>query len=135
MSGDGGSRSFLYSFYLNGGKGIPRGLSISAYLAELLMYDFDNQVKDEYSVFYYARYVDDIVIVTSGYEDSDAFVENVKSILPNGLQFNEGKKYYISDLIPKSAKKTNTAPSKKLLSFEYLGYDFSVGDKIEECNI
>ncbi|HHH7365083.1 TPA: antiviral reverse transcriptase Drt3a [Escherichia coli] len=128
-------KEFLYSFYLNGGQGIPRGLSISAYLAELLMYDFDNQVKDNHSVFYYARYVDDIVIVTSGYEDSDAFIENVKSNLPNGLRFNEGKKYYISDLIPKSSKKTNTAPSKKLLSFEYLGYDFSVGDKIEECNI
>ena len=128
-------KEFLYSFYLNGGEGIPRGLSISAYLAELLMYDFDNQVKDESYVFHYARYVDDIVIVTSGYENSDAFVENIKSLLPNGLQFNEGKKYYISDLIPKSSKKTNAAASKKLLSFEYLGYDFSIGDKIEECNI
>lgn len=128
-------KEFLYSFYLNGGGGIPRGLSISAYLAELLMHDFDNHMKDDHSVFYYARYVDDIVIVTSGYEDSYTFVENVKSILPNGLQFNEGKKYYISDLIPKSSKKTNAAPSRELLSFEYLGYDFSVGDKIEECNI
>lgn len=128
-------KEFLYSFYMNGGQGIPRGLSISAYLAELLMYDFDNHMKDDYSIFYYARYVDDIVIVTSGYEDSDAFIENVKSILPNGLQFNEGKKYYISDLIPKNSKKTNAVPSRELLSFEYLGYDFSIGDKIQECNI
>ncbi|HIH4998173.1 antiviral reverse transcriptase Drt3a [Citrobacter sp. 50677481] len=128
-------KEFLYSFYLTGGEGIPRGLSISAYLAELLMHDFDNHLKDDKSVFYYARYVDDIVIVTSGFEDSNAFIENVKSILPPGLSFNEGEKYYISDLIPKYAKKKNTESPTKLLTFEYLGYDFSVGDKIEECNI
>lgn len=125
----------LYSFYLTGGEGIPRGLSLSAYLAELLMCDFDNNMKSNEFVFYYARYVDDIVIVTNGFEDSEVFINNVKSILPGGLRFNEGKKYYISDLIPKVSKKTNIAYPANLLTFEYLGYDFSVSEKIEECKI
>ncbi len=125
----------LYSFYLTGGEGIPRGLSLSAYLAELLMCDFDNNMKGNEFVFYYARYVDDIVIVTNGFEDSDVFINNVKSILPDGLRFNEGKKYYISALIPKVSKKTNIAYPANLLTFEYLGYDFSVSEKIEECKI
>ncbi|HEJ7001880.1 TPA: RNA-directed DNA polymerase [Serratia marcescens] len=125
----------LYSFYLTGGEGIPRGLSLSAYLAELLMCDFDNNMKSNEFVFYYARYVDDIVIITNGFEDSDVFINNVKSILPDGLRFNEGKKYYISALIPKVSKKTNIAYPANLLTFEYLGYDFSVSEKIEECKI
>lgn len=128
-------KELLYSFYLTGGEGIPRGLSLSAYLSELLMYDFDDHMKGNEFVFYYARYVDDIVIITNGSEDSNVFLKDVKLFLPDGLRLNEGKKYYISDLIPKSSKKINVAPPSKLLAFEYLGYDFSVGGKVEECNI
>lgn len=128
-------KELLFSFYLVGGEGIPRGLSMSAYLSELLMHDFDNYMKDNKFVFYYARYVDDIVIVTNGFENSDVFLKDIKSFLPEGLSLNEGKKYYVSDLIPKSTKKINADPPSKLLGFEYLGYDFTVGGKIEECNI
>lgn len=128
-------KEFLYSFAISGGTGIPRGLSVSAYLAELLMCDFDNYVKGIQCVFYYARYVDDIVIVTSGFEDSDDFLGGVKSALPEGLCFNEGKKFYISHLIPKCTKSPNSIQPRVLLSFEYLGYDFSVSEKLNECNI
>lgn len=44
-------------------KGIPRGIGISAYLAELYMRDFDNYIKNLKNVTYYARYVDDIITV------------------------------------------------------------------------
>jgi hypothetical protein len=44
-------------------KGIPRGIGISAYLAELYMRDFDNDIKNLNNVTYYARYVDDIIII------------------------------------------------------------------------
>lgn len=45
-------------------KGIPRGIGISSYLAEVYMKDFDNLVKSLDGVFYYTRFVDDIVIVS-----------------------------------------------------------------------
>ena len=44
-------------------KGIPRGIGISAYLAELYMRDFDNDIKNLKNVTYYARYVDDIITI------------------------------------------------------------------------
>lgn len=44
-------------------KGIPRGIGISAYLAELYMRDFDHDIKNLQNVTYYARYVDDIIII------------------------------------------------------------------------
>ena len=44
-------------------KGIPRGIGISAYLAELYMRDFDNDIKSLKNVTYYARYVDDIIAI------------------------------------------------------------------------
>ena len=43
-------------------NGLPRGIGVSAYLAELYMRQFDRKVKDDNEVIFYARYVDDIVI-------------------------------------------------------------------------
>lgn len=44
-------------------KGIPRGIGISAYLSELYMRDIDNAIKSLKNVTYYARYVDDIILI------------------------------------------------------------------------
>ena len=43
--------------------GLPRGIGISAYLAELYMRDLDAAFRNHPGVLYYARYVDDIVII------------------------------------------------------------------------
>ncbi|MBC6402711.1 MAG: reverse transcriptase [Hyphomonadaceae bacterium] len=43
--------------------GLPRGTGISAYLAELYMRDLDASIRNYPGVLYYARYVDDIVIM------------------------------------------------------------------------
>lgn len=43
--------------------GLPRGIGISAYLAELYMRDLDASIRNYPGVLYYARYVDDIVII------------------------------------------------------------------------
>lgn len=50
---------------IENGKGIPRGVGISAYLSELYMKDVDNQIRNLQDIIYYARYVDDIFIVIS----------------------------------------------------------------------
>jgi hypothetical protein len=44
-------------------KGIPRGIRISVYLAEIYMQDFDEYIKFMDNVIFYSRYVDDIIIV------------------------------------------------------------------------
>ena len=43
-------------------NGLPRGLNISATLAELYMKDFDHNIVTTDGVFYYSRFVDDIII-------------------------------------------------------------------------
>lgn len=45
------------------GVGLPRGIGVSAYLSELFMRDIDNQIRSFEDLVYYARYVDDIVVV------------------------------------------------------------------------
>lgn len=52
-----------YGVLSNSSKGIPRGIGLSAYLAEIYMKSLDRYVRNIDGVIYYARYVDDIVIV------------------------------------------------------------------------
>lgn len=43
-------------------SGVPRGLSVSSCLSELTMKYFDIEIKQLEGVYYYARFVDDIII-------------------------------------------------------------------------
>lgn len=47
------------------GKGIPRGVGVSAYLSEIYMRDLDEKIKHRSEIVYYVRYVDDIFIILS----------------------------------------------------------------------
>ncbi|MES2588840.1 MAG: antiviral reverse transcriptase Drt3a [Bacteroidota bacterium] len=48
---------------LNTAKGIPRGVGVSAFLAELFMRKIDNNIRNLDDLVYYCRYVDDIIII------------------------------------------------------------------------
>ena len=54
---------FEYSAKSGSDVGLPRGIGISAYLAEIYMRDMDRSIRDYPGVIYYARYVDDIFII------------------------------------------------------------------------
>lgn len=54
---------FEYSAITGTDVGLPRGIGISAYLAELYMRDIDKAIRNYPGVLYYARYVDDMLIV------------------------------------------------------------------------
>lgn len=101
------------------GKGIPRGLSISTPTSELLMKSFDFSLKNYPEVFYYARYVDDIIIISSSRENSQEILSFIEKQLPIGLSLNN-KKYSESDG-SKHYKKSAPPPPEE---FEYLGYTF-----------
>ncbi len=47
------------------GTGLPRGISASATLSEIMMNIFDSEVRHMDGVYFYARYVDDIIILTN----------------------------------------------------------------------
>ena len=44
-------------------KGVPRGIGISPYLTELYLRDVDEKIRSIPNVMYYARYVDDIIVI------------------------------------------------------------------------
>lgn len=68
-------------------KGVPRGVGISAYLSELFMRSIDNKIKELDDLVYYARYVDDIIVI---------FVPKSKDVDSNYLK---GYKKRIKEII------------------------------------
>lgn len=100
--------------------GLPRGLSISSVLSEEYMRYFDLDVKRMAGVYYYARFVDDIIIFCST-EKAQQDVYNALSPLLNelNLTLNVEKSYCWSDMV-----------KNQILT--YLGYTFRKYE-ITEC--
>lgn len=99
-------------------SGLPRGLSVSANLAEFYMKSFDKFAKQSYGVFFYARYVDDIIICCSNNINNieTNFIRQLGSKLPDGLKFHENsEKYGIYDLSDN-------------FSLQFLGYKINVSN-------
>lgn len=109
--------------------GIPRGIGISAYLSELHMRSFDETMINHPDVTYYARYVDDIVVVFSPKNELNTskymhFIKDEISKKEIGLELNDGKNgknktKQIDLLLPKDQY------------IEYLGYRINFGGKNE----
>lgn len=106
--------------------GIPRGIGISAYLAELYMRDFDEAIKKHPEIIFYARYVDDIVVVFSLKPNSE----------PSSL-INEFRKEAKKLDLKINTRKTNKIDliSNQSGEFEYLGYCFEIANKTVDIKI
>ncbi|MGN7721206.1 antiviral reverse transcriptase Drt3a [Chitinophaga sp. 22620] len=101
--------------------GLPRGIGISAYLVELYMRDFDNEIKELPNIIYYSRYVDDIVIVfapsiTREKKDFKLIIEEIAA--KYSLDLNPNKTQLI-DNRDKHKQQEHT--------LEYLGYQMTFG--------
>lgn len=112
-----------------GGTGIPRGLAISSTLSELLMNEFDTRVQRASDTFFFARYVDDIIVVTSAREIASDFISQMCSWLPPGLDLNPTK-MEIADTGGR-VQKIDSSVGPTLLSFDYLGYRFTVRNPLK----
>lgn len=99
------------------GMGLPRGLSFSSHLAELFMRPIDEKIKQTEGVYYYKRYVDDILIVADPAKgDKEHYWNMVNGVFKeSGLALhNDSEKKYI-------ACWDGTTTEKE---FDYLGYKF-----------
>ena len=99
------------------GMGLPRGLSFSSHLAELFMRPIDERIRQTEGVYYYKRYVDDILIVADPAKgDEEYYWDVVDGIFKErGLALHNGsEKKYI-------ACWDGTTMEKE---FDYLGYKF-----------
>lgn len=118
----------LDGFHKLGGRGLPRGMSISAVLSDYTMSDFDFELSSNKHVFFYSRYVDDIVIVTDGTENRKNFMMSTRKALPKGLVLNDKKcEYY--ELNNPVIKKKNASTTRQLnFQLDYLGYRYSINE-------
>lgn len=125
------------------GSGCPRGFAISSVITEILMQNFDAAIRNLSNCFFYARYVDDIIIITSKTENTNEFKGNIEKLLPMGLKFNE-QKTKIVDILKNKGKdnsfknkgktQKSTVVQTKNNPFEYLGYKYIICEELEEGN-
>ena len=93
-------------------NGLPRGLNVSAMLSELYMKYFDIELKKQNGVYYYARYVDDIIIFcTTKQAREEAYQRVVEELSKLSLTLNDEKTIFWDQ--------TQAYP------FIYLGYAFN----------
>ncbi len=106
-------------------KGIPRGIGISAYLAELYMRDFDNDIKNLKNVTYYARYVDDIITIftpNNKYDSTDYLNLIDEKIIRYGLARN-------TDI--SKDKQIDMRQNSKNFNFDFLGYNLNYSGELK----
>lgn len=97
------------------GFGLPRGVGISAALSELYMRQFDRAVSTMPEVTFFARYVDDIVVVFAPCSNSERSQYRGKIIAQlNDLGLQENP-----------LKKDESPPERRGWALTYLGYKFS----------
>ncbi|MCG7531773.1 RNA-directed DNA polymerase [Psychrobium sp. MM17-31] len=95
--------------------GLPRGISLSATLSEIGLRNFDSKARKLKGVYYYARYVDDMIIFCTC--NPTELVESLSKLLSDldlNLEFNE--KTYLYD------PNISANPPKPI---DYLGYKIS----------
>ncbi len=98
--------------------GLPRGLSISPVLSEIFMKEIDEKIRNMDDVYYYARYVDDIIIIST--ENCAKIFEKTLKIL-NKYNLNINNKKYIQNI-----DCVNNTNKSQEYSFDYLGYKYII---------
>lgn len=102
--------------------GLPRGINVSAMLSELYMKYFDIELRKQNGVYYYARYVDDIIIFCITEQTrQEAYQRVIEELNKLSLTLNQ--------------KKTIFWDNKSNSPFTYLGYAFNKIDNIVSVSI
>ncbi|MBY7896218.1 RNA-directed DNA polymerase [Vibrio fluvialis] len=107
-----------------GVTGLPRGMSLSSTLSEIRIRPFDREVRKLENVYYYARFVDDIIIMFTG--DSKQIMSDLEDILKRNspeLSFNDKTK-----LIDLNCK------NKPRSTLDYLGYKIITSSNVNKRN-
>ncbi|MBB5033439.1 antiviral reverse transcriptase Drt3a [Prosthecobacter vanneervenii] len=92
--------------------GIPWGLSISSTLAEIFLLEFDEKLRETKQVYYYRRFVDDMILVAS---------ENAQNILDRITEVLESQSLKLNKIKTIAVSESHTVPIK----LDYLGYQFT----------
>ncbi|MGH0004181.1 antiviral reverse transcriptase Drt3a [Pseudovibrio ascidiaceicola] len=107
--------------------GIPRGLGLSATLAELRMKQFDDAVRRLPNVYRYYRFADDFVIFSL--KDTGSIVDDIKKIAGQDLKINLGKTIQ-HELFSNPDTEKKPCPTQPV-EMDFLGYKFVVSTGIK----
>lgn len=108
-------------------SGVPRGMNISATLSEIYMRKFDRWIRRVEGVYYYARFVDDIIIFSNSLPNCISLIANLDSKfsdLAEGLKINNLKTELYDGKTLKAIDIQNGKALTKSKQLEYLGYSF-----------
>ncbi|MDE5849130.1 MAG: RNA-directed DNA polymerase [Muribaculaceae bacterium] len=109
-----------------GVDGLPRGLAFSSYLTEIYLQKADDEIRNLPNLYFYQRYVDDIVMLFS-----------MDKKVPPKLRLNEGWKHWkcIKEIFKDEDLTLHEDGKKKCViysgettkkEFDYLGYKFKI---------
>jgi len=118
------------------GVGIPRGIGISAYLAEYYMRRIDRKISHLPNITYYSRYVDDIIIIftpLNAYHSTDYMAE-IKNVIEPHLSLNYIKTDVIN-LIPSANTINVNGIDVQRHILNYLGYSFELTNNLKKNKI
>jgi len=113
---------YLADLQAAGASGIPAGLALNGTLSEVFLLDMDKEISRSEGVHFYARYVDDIVIVAAPHITDFDLTQRILNSLPTGLMLNLSPSKKDFQLLPKKENKG----SAKTYTLDYLGYEFTV---------
>lgn len=105
-----------YTSLSKASKGLPRGVGISAYLAEIYLQSIDQELTNSSDLVYYSRYVDDMLLAYAPKSENNVanYLSNLKAALKKkGLEVNS------------KTEKLDFLTQQKG-NFEYLGYAFKI---------
>lgn len=121
------------------GQGIPRGIGISAYLSEYYMRRLDEKIINIQNVSYYARYVDDILIIfTPKYSyDTINYLNSIKEIVEIKylLTLNKRKTEEINLIKGENSILVNGNNKPTPHRLNYLGYSFELNNNSKKKKI
>lgn len=96
--------------------GLPRGISLSSTLSEISLRRFDKEIRKIEGVYFYARYVDDIIIFC--YSNADKLlkeIDEVRGLVVPELKFNEKTTVVNLDSV-----------ANDYSEFDFLGYQIKI---------
>lgn len=111
-----------------GCTGLPRGIGISQSLADLMLLPLDSHFMYRQDVFFYGRYVDDIIILAEPQMRGRHAIDLILQKLPNDLQLNQASKKKKVIYIPRAEKENRLRPQDRFATFSYLGYQFNISN-------
>jgi len=118
----------VFNNYKTKDQSLMRGISVSSTLSEIYMREFDKTVRTINGVFYYARYVDDIIVFSVS--NPKNLLHKMKAALRNGLELSHNKttiiyvpcKKYMDIFNDKFTCDDSNACDFNTKKLDYLGY-------------